>query len=105
MRGRIPLVGGPLDGGEIPAKSGRYLWVGAKINSFVSIVGKSTVRQARGACALPTNGRALYELVDGVYVYAGHRTVYCNCCGAYHRKVEGGTETRPCAFGGNSDGA
>jgi hypothetical protein len=60
------------------------------------------------ARSLPRDGAALYRHLDAnervavgdrdVLIYAGHHTVYCSSCGAYHGKAEGGRERLPCAL-------
>jgi hypothetical protein len=105
MADRLQVVGGPLDGHEIPKQAGRHAWIGAR-RAIVSRerFGVALVQVAANmggsATTTPTDGRALYELLGGVYVYAGHRTTYCNECGCYHGRAEGGAERRPCALGG-----
>lgn len=103
---RIPLVGGPLDGHSIPKQRSRIVWVSGRLV-------RSRLTGAEGFCAptvlafdgggaspKPTTGRALYAREDGCFLYAGHRMTYCNACGCYHGRAEGGREKRPCALGG-----
>lgn len=113
---RVELVGGPLDGHEIAKRSGRYAWV--RGTSFPGLPHNVKLQRATpllrllpGAAASffvggsatsePRNGAALYELVDGVAIYAGHRKTWCNACCCYHGRAEGGREKRPCALGGD----
>jgi hypothetical protein len=115
MADRVHLVGGPLDGHEVGRRPGKYAWVCGKLTSTLwtreSRIGEVGLKLLPGARALfirggaaacqPRNGAALYEDVgDGVLLYAGHRTVFCNACKTYHPRCEGGSERRPCALGG-----
>lgn len=109
MADRLQLVGGPLDGHTIPRQSGAYAWVRGKRVAQRERVGGLLVKvvalEGGGAVPHPTDGLALYELLErrrgAVYVYAGHRLTYCNGCGCYHGRAEGGREKRPCALGGD----
>lgn len=112
MPSRLQVVGGPLCGHEIPKQPGGFAWVVGKVrtlkvladhNGGRFLLGVVEARVGGGASPRPANGRALYELRDGVYLYAGHRTTFCNACGCYHGRCEGGRERRPCALGGEAD--
>lgn len=95
----VELVGGPLDGHRIPRKSGKYAWVSGKLarGQEADAVHDGSARIGGGAGTSPKNGRALYA-TDGMY--AGHRTSFCNACGTYHQRVEGGRERLACPLGG-----
>lgn len=104
----LELVGGPLDGHTIKPPSGRFAWVagtrGAWRERFGLALTRFTVNTGGSATAAPTTGRALYDLStagSGVAFYAGHRSNICPGCGAYHGKVEGGSERPACPLGGD----
>lgn len=84
QRVRLTLAGGPLDGMDVRRVSGDWAWIDRR--------GRVSPK--------PVDLRALYRLErrgDGhVYAYAGHRWSYCNGCGSYHGKAEGGREKAPC---------
>jgi len=114
---RVQLVGGPLDGHEVARRSGKYAWVrgtsfpglphNVKLDRDAPLLRLRPGAFARfylggAASPEPLDGAALYEdRGDGVLLYAGHRRSYCNACGCYHGKAEGGREKRPCALGGD----
>lgn len=47
----------------------------------------------------PGADRALYRLVDGGYVYAGHTHAICAGCGVYHETIDG--HVRDCSLCGS----
>lgn len=112
MADRFQLIGGPLDGHEIPKTAGRYAWVrgstsrltALRVHDYASLrlLPGNTARFLTGgsASSKPRDGSALYQHTGGVLLYAGHHTTLCRKCGTYHPKCEGGREKRPCALGG-----
>lgn len=106
---QVQLVGGPLDGHTIAPRPGKYAWVRGRVAPLSSRPLSSELRLqpgARGgvlhggsASGSPKDGAALYEReAPDRLVYAGHRVYFCNGCGTYHRKCEGGSERRACAL-------
>lgn len=106
---RVQLVGGPLDGHEINAPSGRFAWVKGTRGGWRERMGMALLRFSQwdggAASSDPKDGRALYDLATastGVALYAGHKTNLCPGCGAFHGTVEGGSERRRCPLGGTT---
>lgn len=103
-RGPHTCDGGPLDGHVVTPASGTYTWVAGQLTSNAGALrplpGQRPAFLVGGAPrSEPRDGAALYELTTDGLVYAGHRRYLCCGCGCYHRKVEGGSERRPCALG------